>query len=435
MNAHSSSHSFTLSGSYNLAGFGLGASYYRGTSNSQLPEILTGEEQITSTNSTDHGYTFTASHRLPWNGSVFCNYGSSTTNTNYLGESENYTVDTFNAAASFQPTQKFHASLSMGYSNNLSGSIDQTVIASGGVVLQSTQSPPSHAYDFAAGAGYVPLPNVQVQGQAERRTQNYLGVEYGSNTYSAIASYWHTLLGGNFNTAVTVADSTVDSSSQNSLGFTTSTNFNRRFGPWLANASFSYSQNAQTLLVTYTTSEYSYGGGVRRRWRSFSWSASAGAASSGLTGQSGTTNKNESVSTGVSYGRWASVSGSYAQSSGNGILTGTGVTVAPVPTPVLPASSVILFGGHSYSASVGSSPLRRLSIAAAYAKADSNTGSGSSSSTNTTELFNSLVQYQFRKVYLTGGFSRLTQGFTVSGTVPQTISSFYIGISRWFNFF
>lgn len=276
---------------------------------------------------------------------------------------------------------------------------------------------------------------MQVQGQAERRTQNYLGVEYGSNTYSAIASYWHTLLGGNFNTAVTVADSTVDSSSQNSLGFTTSTNFNRRFGPWLANASFSYSQNAQTLLVTYTTSEYSYGGGVRRRWRSFSWSASAGAASSGLTGQSGTTNKNESVSTGVSYGRWASVSGSYAQSSGNGILTGTGVTVAPVPTPVLPASSVILFGGHSYSASVGSSPLRRLSIAAAYAKADSNTGSGSSSSTNTTKLFNSLVQYQFRKVYLTGGFSRLTQGFTVSGTVPQTISSFYIGISRWFNFF
>ena len=67
-------------------------------------------------------------------------------------------MDTFNAAASFQPTQKFHASFSMSYSNNLSGSIDETVLASGGVVSQSTQSPASHAYDFAAGAGYVPLP-------------------------------------------------------------------------------------------------------------------------------------------------------------------------------------------------------------------------------------------------------------------------------------
>ena len=31
-------------------------------------------------------------------------------------------------------------------------------------------------------------------------------------------------------------------------------------------------------------------------------------------------------------------------------------------------------------------------------------------------------------MYLTGGFSQLTQGFSASGTPPQTISSFYIGI-------
>ncbi len=435
LTADSSSHSFNLNSSYNWKGFGLGASYYTGASNSQFPEILAGEQQVSSTDSTDHGYTFTASHKLPWNGSAFCNYSNQSVNTSFEGESENYSVGTFNAAASFQPTQKFHASFSMSYSNNLSGSIDETVLASGGVVSQSIQSPASHAYDFAAGAGYVPLPFMQVQASAERRTQDYLGNEYGSNTYSGAANYWHAVLGGNFNTSLSVADTTVDGSSDNSLGLNINTNFNRRFGAWIANGNFNYSQNAETLLVTYTTSQYGYGGGLRRRWGKVSWSLNAGANRSGLTGLSGTTNQSESASSGISYGHWANLGVSYSQSSGNGILTGTGVVTVPVPSPVLPAGSGILFGGHSYSVSVGSSPARRLTISAAYAKSDSSTGSGLTGSTNTTSEFNTLVQYQFRKMYLTGGFSQLTQGFTASGTVPQTISSFYIGVSRWFNFF
>ncbi len=435
LNADSTAHSFNVNSSYNWAGFGLGAFYYKGASNSQFPEVLAGTQQITATNATDHGYGFTASHKLPWNGSVFCNFSNSSVNTSYLGESENYSVDNFNAAASFQPTQKLHASLSMNYSSNLSGSIFETVLASGGVVSQSTQSPPSHADDFAASAGYVPLPNMLVQGEVERRTQDYFGIEYGSNAYSGTGSYWRKIFGGSFSTTMLVADITIDGSPQNSLGFTVNTNFNRRFGAWTANGNFNYSQNAETLLVTYTTSQYGYGGGVRRRWGKVSWSLSAQANRSGLTGFTGTSNQSTSASSGLSYGRWANVGASYSQSSGNGILTGTGVVTVPVPSPVLPASSVILFGGHSYSVSIGSSPLRRLTIAAAYAKSDSNTGVGSTGSTNTTSVFNTLVQYQFRKMYVTGGFSQLTQGFSASGTVPQTISSFYIGVSRWFNFF
>ena len=49
----------------------------------------------------------------------------------------------------------------------------------------------------------------------------------------------------------------------NSLGLNINTNFNRRFGAWIANGNFNYSQNAETLLVTYTTSQYGYGGGLR----------------------------------------------------------------------------------------------------------------------------------------------------------------------------
>jgi hypothetical protein len=38
-------------------------------------------------------------------------------------------------------------------------------------------------------------------------------------------------------------------------------------------------------------------------------------------------------------------------------------------------------------------------------------------------------------MYITGGYSRLQQGFSASGLPPEVISSFYMGVSRWFNFF
>ena len=54
---------------------------------------------------------------------------------------------------------------------------------------------------------------------------------------------------------------------------------------------------------------------------------------------------------------------------------------------------------------------------------------------NQNNEFNALIQYQFRKLNFNSGYSRLEQGFSGSGTPPEVISSFYIGVSRWFNFF
>jgi hypothetical protein len=36
---------------------------------------------------------------------------------------------------------------------------------------------------------------------------------------------------------------------------------------------------------------------------------------------------------------------------------------------------------------------------------------------------------------INGGYTRLVQGFSASGTAPASVSSFYIGVYRWFNFF
>jgi hypothetical protein len=38
-------------------------------------------------------------------------------------------------------------------------------------------------------------------------------------------------------------------------------------------------------------------------------------------------------------------------------------------------------------------------------------------------------------LYFNSGYARLEQGFSNSGTPPEVVSSFYIGVSRWFNFF
>ena len=226
--ATSSGHSLNFNSSYNWTGFNLGAAYYLGGSSSEYPQLLAGGPQVTSTSATDHGYSFTTSHRLPWSGSVYADYGSSTVDTSYLGTHSNYTVDNFNTAASFQPTQKLRMSGDMTYSSNLSGTIEQAVLAAGGAVTQSIQSAPSHSYSFTGAASYRLITNMQVQGQAERRIEEYNGQSLGANSYDADVNYWHYLFGGRFSSTVLLEDATTDGSSANSLGFNVNTTYNRR---------------------------------------------------------------------------------------------------------------------------------------------------------------------------------------------------------------
>jgi hypothetical protein len=106
-----------------------------------------------------------------------------------------------------------------------------------------------------------------------------------------------------------------------------------------------------------------------------------------------------------------------------------------VPSPVLPSNLISLYGGDSYSFGVSSSPIRNLLLTAAYAKSTSSIASNGVASANENDQYNALVQYQVRKLSFNSGFARLGQGFSGSGLPAETISSFYIGVSRWFNFF
>jgi hypothetical protein len=159
----------------------------------------------------------------------------------------------------------------------------------------------------------------------------------------------------------------------------------------------------------------------------------AAGARTGLTAQPGTQNTSQNYYASLGLGALLTATGSYARSSGQALETGSGLV--PVTGPIPPSSLVSLYGGNGYGLGLSSAPVKGLILSATYSKSTSNTSSDQISSSNQNEQFNALVQYQVRKLYFTSGYSRLVQGFSGSGSPPEVISSFYIGISRWFNFF
>lgn len=431
---NSNSRSFNVHSGYSLLGFNLSAYYSTGTSNSHIPQVATlGPEIGIDSDNSDYG--FSLGHTLPLHGSISAGINRADINSNYLGYSTNGTIDTINTVAAIQPTNKLHLSISADYSDNLSGQLYQSLIAAGGLVPVLNPNQESHSMDYTGTVSYAFLTNLQTSAFAERRTQYFLGEHYGASSYGGGLTYGHGLLGGNFNGAVTVSDNTSDNTNTNALGFSGTANYSRRILGWNVSGSFGYSQNVQTILVTYMSSFYNYGGSARRRFGKLTFGAGANAGRTGLTAQPGTESSSLSFNASLGYSRWLTATGNYSKSSGNALQAAGGLVPVPIPQPILPFSDLILYGGHSYSFGLASNPAKRLTIAGTYAKMSSNTFSNSLASWNNNKIFNTLIQYQFRKMYFTGGFSRLDQGFSLSDTPPQMVSSFYVGVSRWFNFF
>lgn len=426
-------HSVNLHSSYRVAGINMGAYYSNGGGHSLIPQVVAGE--ITEEHSANTSYGFNASHLLPLQGSISTSINRSEWNSSYLGFSSSGTIDTVNTMAAIHPKNNLSFSASANYSDNLTGQLIQSVVAEGGIVPGLNANETSNSLDLMGVAGYTPLANLQTSAFVERRTQSFLGETYGVNSYGGGATYAHGILDGTFNTSLTLTANTSDNTGENTLGFSTTENYSSIILGWHATGSFGYSQNVQTLLVTYMNSFYNYSGNIRRNWGQFNVSAGAGGARTALTQQAGTTNSSESYSGSAGYGIWLTANGSYSRSDGQALATAAGLVPVPVPSPTLPSNLVSLFGGKSYSISLSSTPVKKLIIGAAYANSTSNTTSDTISSSNQNNQFNYLIQYQFRKLYFNSGYARLEQGFSGSGTPSEVISSYYFGVSRWFNFF
>jgi hypothetical protein len=432
-NGSSGYHNFNAHAIYRIEGFNLNAGYVRSQTHAEYPLILQ-TQQVENLSNSGNSYTFGASHDLPFHGSFGVNFNRSDFDSGFSDGRYSGTIDTLNANTNFHPTAQLTLGANFNYTDNLLGTLFQNIITAGGVLQQSTPGQSSNSWDASGLGSYNLTKHWVLSGMFEHREQSYFGSAFGSNSLTGSVNYWNRFLGGSLSTVLSVTRTTQDSSNLSAVGLVSVVNYSRRIALWDVSGSGNYFQNTQTLLVGYTTSGWGYTGQLGRKFGNLHWNANAGGSRSLLNTAAGYGYNSQNYGTGFNI-RWLGFSGTYSKSNGNGLLGVSGVVTPPLGGgPPLPVD-LILYGGHAYGGGIGINPYKRLTITFSYSRAFSDTVSNSVGSHNNSENVFGRVQYQYRQMFLTGGYSRFVQGFSASGTAPAQLNSFYVGVQRWFNFF
>jgi hypothetical protein len=428
----SSYRSLSAQTNYRVDGFGLTGTFRDSSTSSEVPAILGSDPQNTASDSLS--YSFGLNHNLPFNGSISAGASRSEVDADFSSGAYRTTVDTVNGGMGFAPLSGLNLGANFQYTDDLAGTIDQTIVAAGGTVGNAPQ-PASHSLDLIGFANYLVMPlHLTFSASQEHRDQAFLGDSYQSDISTGSITYSNRIWGGFVNATAGVNRSVLNSNHSSQLGLFGSLNYLREMGRWSVSGTGNYAQDTQTILIAYTSSGYGYSGSLARKLGKRShWSASGTGSKSTLSNEPGAGTFSQSYSTALTV-KWIGASAAYSRSNGNSILTASGLTPITVPVAVLAPSSVILYGGRSYSGSVGIAPFRGLTLSVSYAQALADTNGNSVSSTNRNKQLNTFMQYRLRKIYFTAGFSQLTQNFSGSGGVPVMVGSYYFGITRWFNF-
>ena len=426
-------HNFNAHATYQVHGFNLNGGYVYNQTHAEYPLILQ-TQQLENLDTHGNSYSFGASHDLPFHGSFGANFNHSDFTSDFSDGRFSGTVDTVNSNVNFHPTARWTLGANFNYTDNLLGTLFQNIVTAGGILQQSTPGQSSNSWDASALASYNLTKHWIFYGTFEHREQSYFGSAYGSNSLTGSVNYWNRLLGGSFSTVLSVTRTTQDSSNLSTVGLLSVVNYARKIELWDVSASGNYFQNTQTLLVGYTTSGWGYTGQLGRKIGPVHWNANAGGSRSLLSTAPGYGYNSQNYGTGINV-RWIGFNGTYTKSSGTGLLGVSGVIPTPLPGGTPLPTDLILYGGHAYGGGIGINPYKRLTFTFSYARAFSDTVSNTVGSHNSSENVLGRIQYQYRQMFFTGGYSRFVQGFSASGTVPAQLNSFYVGVQRWFNFF
>jgi len=436
--SNASTKTFNLRSSYALAGWNLNAYYTFLKFDSTVPLFLGGETGNNYSNSTGDNIGVNGFHRLPWNGSIALSYNYSRYSGNFgavvFGDkgSSNYDTNTQTALLSFHPTTKLTLFTNETFTDNLNGYFYQNLINGGsGVPVLQTNSA-ANSFTVSSGVNYLIMPHLFSQAQITYYDQTYFGHTYNGSYISGTLGYNKKILD-----TFTVSASVIESSNQfanNSFGFIGTLNAFRHFGGWEASGGFNYAQNVQTILVTYTTSYYNYNANLHKRLgRGKQWTGAFNGSRTGFSQYAGNVSQSEAFSTSLALRRFT-FTANYNQASGQSLLTSTGIQPIP-PTPGLPLEGLIVYNGKGYGASIGFNPTSRLNITGTYSHVTSDTLSNNVFSNNRTEIFYSQLQYRLRQLNVLAGYTRFSQGISAAGTPPGAENSYFIGVSRWINFF
>ena len=436
--SHAATKTLNLRSGYHLEGWNLNAFYQHLSFDSKIPLFLSGEPNTDFSSSTGDMVGANASHSLPWNGSVALSFSHSIFSGDFESSVQtykshsSYSTNIESANVSFHPTTKLTLFGNENYTDNLDGFLYQSILTTGGGLPLTQENSSANSFTAAGGASYNFTHNLFGQAQITYFQQSYFGNTYDGSFFSATVGYNKRIL-QTFAVSASVVEST-NKFTNNALGFIGNVNAFHPFGEWLVSGNFSYAQNVQTLLVTYTTSYYNYNANVHRRLgRGKQITFAYNGSHSGLNQDKGSYNYSNSGSASLALHR-ITFGANYTKSQGLSILTSTGIQPLP-PTPGLPPEGQIVYNGQSYGANIGVTPLPRLSISAAYSHAVSDTLSNDIFSKNRTEIFYTQLQYRLRRVSLFAGYTKFSQGISAAGTPPGNTYSYFIGVSRWFSFF
>jgi len=426
----STNHLLNIRSNYSVAGFHLNGFYDHDNFDSHFPEFLSSfTESEENTGSQDYG--FGANHNLPLHGSFYANISHASASTNFaeLGaESSSYAETTENTGASFHPTDKLSLFANETYTDNLSGYINQSLTNSAVVPLDLGSG--THSMTVGGGAGYNFTNYLYGQAQATHYSQYFFGKNYGGTYISGTLGYSKKLFNlFSFSGSVIESD---NGQGQNAVGYIGNVNYYHRFGSWMTSGHFSYAENVQTILITYTSSYYNEGFVVDKRFgHHLKWVGSYEGSHSGINNDLGSSSNSKSFSTSFGNRRFT-LQGMYSKADGLSFLTGAGLETLPA-TPGLASS--ILFNGRSWGGGLSGTPFKRMILAANFTRALSDTTGGLTYSHNNTEVFTSQLQYRFRRISMIGGYTRFIQDISFSGLPEANTNAFFVGVSRWFDVF
>ena len=430
---HSSQRIFTLQSQYRLHGWMNSARFSDLGTHTELPSFLTAGETIEN-DENSKTFTFNTNHKLPMQGGVTFGYTYGSFNGEGNGSRTSGSDQTFTGNASFVPLRRLTTSFGFQYDSSLNGLVEEQLISAGSVAPQVNFGSQSHSltlYNFdsvAIGKG------LNASFDFTRVQQEVYGHSVAVDQFSAVLNYnFHKPLWGAFNFYGGVNDQATEGGNQGT-GLVAGVNFNKKMRGFDLSAGFGYAQNVQTVLATQVTSDYSYlANASRSLTRHLLWNANYHGFHTGLGQLPGSSSHSQGFGTNLTYKGYGGAF-SYASSYGTALLTASGLVSAPVTiVPVLSGNQYLLENGSSYSASLSATPMRQWTMSAGYSKAATDTATPTVFANSSSKMFLYFTQWQFRKVSLGGGYTRLIQGGTTTeGALPVDYSSFYIGIQRWF---
>lgn len=431
---HGSSNSriFSLHSGYQLLGFNLTGSYSDFKLTEQLPEMTNGSESVIGTTDQTQAQ-LGISRRFEQRASLVANLSRSHFTVDYSGAPSKQTYDNAAASLSLNPAKGLMVVLGGAYTDNLVGQLFEPVVGGGQGILPLVGSS-SHAVDLSATTTYTPFHDLSLQGTIDHRAQAYAGLGVSSDDYTAGVSYGRSLRGGTFSCYASATRYTSNTYNGAAVGGSGNINYSRRLGGWAGSVSLRYSRNAQTALASYTQSGYGYGLNASRKLGGWIWTLGANGSENRIDAVSHSSSFSQGYSSGLSAGK-LSFNGNYSRSSGNSIQTIAGLISAPVPSPIVPTTLLILYGGKAYGGAVGYTPLPGLILTADYSHARYHTQNDFSFSNNLLQQADAKAEWYFRQLHFMAGYSRLLQGFGSNVGTPVKLNSFYVGVLRTMHVF